>query len=233
MAVFNSGVRGAATVVRRVDADDEVQEGANGAGSSEQGDPDGSSPSVPTTAAGAAIFVLALALAVEWFGTSSGPTFKAAEGLGVFALFYVVAQAAERLLELLMPIVDKLPGLDKPKSKKERDTAVARALKSNLDNDANKAAKKQAEVDQKTANRTVVGFALTAATGMLACAYLEADFMTAVGVGFGESTNSEWFRMAVTGLVVGGGSTKLHELITNMSKSSAKKDDPAATGGTV
>lgn len=238
MAIFNSNRRYAApvVVVREV-VDDEVREevvGDSGNGTGTSGDnPDGSSPSLPSTALGVVIFVAALVWAVRWFGTTAGPTFTAAEGLGAFALFYVVAQAAERLIEVLvMPALDKVRGFDKPKSKKERDAAVVKALKTNTDTDADKAAEKQAEVDQKTANRSVVSFALTAAAGMMACGYLEADFLKAAGVTFGEqSTNSEWFRMAVTGLVVGGGSAKLHELITNMSKKAESQETPAATGG--
>jgi hypothetical protein len=177
------------------------------------------------------VFVVALAVAVDWFGTTAGPTFTAAEGLGAFALFYVVAQAAERLVELAMPVVDLVPGLDKKKKSEARDEKVATASIGASATDADAAAKAQADVDQVRSNRAVVMFALTAGLGMLACGYLEADFLTAVGVSFGSSTDSEWFRMAVTGLVVGGGSTKLHGLISNMSKSSAQKEDPPASGG--
>ena len=38
--------------------------------------------------------------------------------------------------------------------------------------------------------------------------------------------------LAVTGLIVGGGSKALHDTIANISKSSEKKDTPAETGGT-
>jgi hypothetical protein len=186
---------------------------------------------VPTLVA-AGIFLLALWLAVaRLFHTNSGPEYHAAAGIGAFALFYIAAQAAERVVEFFMPLLGKIPPMNKPKKAADRDLEMMNA---NQDpENAGAAANAQAAVDQAVANRRIVAFALTAALGMLLCSYLEADFLSAVGVTFGADP---WWAQAVqvgvTGLVVGGGSVGLHDLIGNVTKSSKAKDDPEETGGT-
>jgi hypothetical protein len=178
----------------------------------------------------AIVFGAGLLIAVGLFGDAGGPVYTAAEGLGAFALFYVVAQACERLVEFITPVFDKIDG--KANLVKQRDAAAAAASKDRSQTSAESAAKKQDDLDQLRENRRIITFGLTAALGMALCGYLEADFLNAVGVDFGTSTTSEWLRMAVTGLVIGGGSAKLHDLITNMTKKSAAQSDPEETGGT-
>ena len=202
-----------------------------------------SSPQIAATAIGAGIFVLGLAVAFLLFKVDGGPTFKAAEGIGAFALFYVAAQSAERLAELFVPAFEKIPGVNKVALEHVRDSKVAAALSGeNPDNPTANAAKSaadaQAAVDQARANRTVVVFGITAALGMMLCGYLDANFLSAVGVTFPHADGSSiptdpsiLLAMAVTGLVVGGGSKGLHDLIGNISKSSSSKDTPPETGG--
>lgn len=181
-----------------------------------------------------AIFVVACFLATLLLGTPGGPQFSPAEGVGAFALFYIVAQSAERLTELVLPLLS-WDGLNKEKKMKHLNTMVAAALsKSSADgSEAEAAADAQAEKDQTVANRKIVTFGISAAVAVLMCGYLEADFLSAVGVNFppGNQLGQELSRLGVTGLVVGGGAAGLHSLITNLSKSSAKKDDPLETGG--
>ena len=69
--------------------------------------------------------------------------------------------------------------------------------------------------------------ALAAALGMWLSGWFEVDFLAAIGV-----TNAGvWISVIVTGLVIGGGTAKLHSLITNVQKASEKKSDPPETGG--
>jgi hypothetical protein len=187
---------------------------------------------VPTLVA-AGIFLLALWLAVALlFHTNSGPEYHAAAGIGAFALFYIAAQAAERVVEFFMPLLGKIPRMDKPKKAADRDLEMMNANQN--PEKAGVAANAQAAVDQAVANRRIVAFALTAALGMLLCSYLEADFLSAVGVTFGADPPGavQAVQVGVTGLVVGGGSVGLHDLIGNVTKSSKAKDDPEETGGT-
>lgn len=196
-------------------------------------------PQVGFTLAALALFVAGTALAVVAFGTpEEGPTYTAAAGIGAFALFYIAAQAAERLAELVLPYLEWLPGFGKAEKEATRDAKVADAYNTNTSEAAKNAAEAQADVDQARANRSIVVFGFTAAAGMWLCGYLEADFLTAVGVSFAAedgaavpSTFQQVLAMAVTGLIVGGGSKGLHDLISNVSKASSSKDTPAETGG--
>lgn len=189
----------------------------------------------PPTLVGAGVFLVALIGAVPFlFRTASGPTYTPAAGIAAFALFYIVAQAAERAMEFLMPLLGKLfSSMEKASKAAHRDVMRAAAEDPGQPTTAQDAAKARATVDQTLANRRIVGFAVTAALGMLLCSYLEADFLTAVGVKF---DSDPWWaqvvQVAVTGLVVGGGSVGVHDLIGNITKSSKAKDDPAQTGGT-
>lgn len=211
------------------------------AGASQDADKN-SSPKFLATLAATIAFVIGLVVAVMAFDTDgSGPTYAAAEGIGAFALFYLAAQAAERLVELVLPHFEVVPGFGKAAREVARDNKVAAALdpspRAAVAVDAKtleeEAAEAQAEVDQLRANRTAVVFGVTAAIGMAMCGYLEADFLAAVGVDFGQDPGKreEAFMMAVTGLMVGGGAKGLHDTITNISKSSDQKSTPPETGG--
>jgi hypothetical protein len=214
------------------------------------------SPDVWATVVATVVFVAALLVSAAFlFFTEGGPTFKATEGIGAFALFYIVAQAAERLVEMVVPYFDRRPG-GKNAKVANRDRKLV-AAKTGERDDTEKdekerakdlevqAANAQAEVDQVRANRTALVFGFTAAIGILLCGYLEADFLTAVGVTFepvpppgtgpGPSPGfgNELVMLAVTGLIVGGGSKALHDTISNISKTSEKKSTPPETGGDV
>jgi hypothetical protein len=186
------------------------------------------------TLVGAGIILVALIVAVSFlFHRVSGPTYTPAAGIGAFALFYIVAQAAERAVEFLMPLLATVSTpMEKLRKAAKRDVVKAAADDPEQPTTAQEAAEAQHEVDQAVANRRIVAFAVTAALGMLLCSYLEADFLTAVGVHFGSGTFAQLLQVAVTGLVVGGGSVGLHDLIGNITKSSKAKDAPAEIGGT-
>jgi len=229
------------------------RERANGAGTT--GDTaaavSSESSAHPTRSAAALallFFLPALGVSVWVLGKDGAPTFVAAEGVGAFVLFYVVAQAAERFVEMVMPLseeaVERAGGTPKSQRVKERDEAVVAAVRAVHDAgaaaaqaEAEEAADKQAAVDQARADRTLVAFGATAALGMLLCGYLGADFLTAVGVDFTpDGKDPGWLSrlvmMAVTGLVVGAGSKQLNDTISVLGKTSAQKSTPAETGGT-
>lgn len=202
-----------------------------------------SSPEPWATVVATVVFAAALlATALFLFGTDKfGPDYTPAEGIGVFALFYIVAQAAERLVEMVLPYVDRRPEGKNHKVALRNRKVVAAVTgvpdEKNPEADpAQAAADAQAEVDQIRANRTALVFGCTAAIGMLLCGYLEADFLSTVGVHFGKDGKpgfvDELLALAVTGLIVGGGSKALHDTISSISKSSDKKDKPPETGGT-
>jgi hypothetical protein len=217
-----------------------------GSRSSDTANEGNAKPGLPSWYAGTltgGLFAAALAISAWWFGHDGGPSYTAARGIGAFALFYVVAQAAERLVEVTMPWSEKVVAKRKdPKSALAlaRDAAVVDAVNAtgaDAQTKAEEAADAQAAVDQARADRTLISFGATAALGMLLCSYLGADFLTSVGVDFtpGDKTEPDAVArvvmMAVTGLVIGAGSKQLHDTISNISKSSDQKSTPTETGG--
>lgn len=185
---------------------------------------------------------LGLALTVPVF-KESDVEFSARDGISALALFYVMALAIERLLEFIgapiewllaltrkTPANSKVTDRTKPALKGRRDRAIA--LAHGLDvpgeqptNPADDAAKSQTDVESATKGRSAALAGLAGGLGVLAAAYLNADFLGAVGV-----TESERaVRLIVTGLVVAGGSKQLHDLITNVSKAKDKKETPPET----
>lgn len=179
------------------------------------------------------LFAVGLLASVKLFATPSGPTYTPADGIAAFAIFYVCTQAAERVAEVVLALLDgiNMPvvGLGKVIAKNARTTAVKDAH--NVNDKAEVAAKAQQTVDDIANRRTLLLFGFTALVGMILCGWLEADFLTAVGVHFADKgTVPSWqvqsVEMSVTGLIIGGGSKALHDLITNISKSNAAKDAP-------
>jgi hypothetical protein len=62
---------------------------------------------------------------------------------------------------------------------------------------------------------------------MVGCGYLHAFFLKTVGV----SGIQPWVDLLITGLVVGGGTKLLHDLISNLQAAKDDKKDANAGGG--
>jgi hypothetical protein len=172
--------------------------------------------------------LLALALvAVYWFlfvsqqvlgDLTPAPAVQLVEGIAAFALFYVAAQAIERLLE---PIVSMDP-IKRAKAKTRDDKTAAAAA----GGDAGEAAAAQGALDQWRANRAAVIWALATILGMIASAKLGLYFVSALV----EVDPDVKLDVLITGLAIGGGSKPLHDLITNVQvKSNNASDAPSET----
>lgn len=200
-----------------------------------------------------ALLVIAIGAGTLLYNLEGGPTYSpeqaAVGGFAAFALFYVIAQAAERAAEIVLGVCTRWGPLNKPRAVELRDKALVAAHTGVTQSEELKAlgadlaaavAGAQGEVDRSVLNRRWFTFAVTALLGTLACAYLEAGFLTVLGVGFaGEDADSSsawtWWacaQMTVTALVVGGGSAALHATITTLTKKAEQKENPPETGGT-
>jgi len=174
--------------------------------------------------AGVAIGVGAIVGTYLFDNASKGISFTPPTGVGIFALFYVVAQVIERLQEPFTPSVDAPKAgeegtrLNKRKARALLESAIAGG-------DATEAANAQRNVDQIRANTTVLLFGTSALLAMLACGYLKAGFMQTVGV----TGLTVWIEVLLTGLVVGGGTKSLHDLISNLQAAKEDKKDPKET----
>lgn len=159
----------------------------------------------------------------------------AAEGLTLFALFYVAAQAIERLLEPFSSFL--LPNQDK---KKEADEAVAGAKKAKADaaktgTDANvdkaeseleKAAKAKAKLAARNRHRAILFWGIATVVGIAVSAGMKLYFLQKAGIG----NSSRWWEILATGLIIGAGTKPLHDLIEFISskKEGAEKAEGRA-----
>jgi hypothetical protein len=152
-------------------------------------------------------------------------------GIGIFAVFFVAAQAIERVLE---PIADTLQG-DTPSAvvttaktandslkaaASETDTAKAPAAAEAVNKDSKALANATALNTRATAERKVVFWALACKVGIVGAATLHLFLFKTIGFE-GAPPALDIFA---TGLVVGAGTEPLHDLTTLLSAtaSSAK-----------
>jgi hypothetical protein len=166
------------------------------------------------------------------------PTFEPAPGISLFAIFFILAQALERLNEFITlawpgaGATTVQAGAKKTKALAlaERDRAVAEEVTKLAEGeaaDAERCAAKQAVVDRIRANRAVLFWALPAAITFVGCGLLDLHLLRTVGV----KAAPAWLDLLLTGLAVGGGTKPLHDLIANLEKAKEKKEDPPETGG--
>jgi hypothetical protein len=188
------------------------------------------------------IALLLLALGT-WLGTvlydgALDVTFTPPTGVGIFALFYIMAQVIERIQEPFAPFLGTTSAKDPTDSGKKKlmgqrtaraslDIAVAGALKSPSDEAAAGAAAAQRNVDQVRANATVIAFGVASLLAMSAAGLFEALLLETVGVdGLGsDGENMVWIDILVTGLAVGAGTKPLHDLISNIKEAKEGKQD--------
>jgi len=109
---------------------------------------------------------------------------KIPAGISIFALFYVVTQGLERLLEPFASFWDTTQ-----RATKDRDKAVTEAEQHQAAGEVNQAedklaeaAQKQAVVDRQRGNRAIVLWAVASVLGMLLSAVLGLYFLHVVGL---------------------------------------------------
>jgi hypothetical protein len=171
----------------------------------------------------------------------SAPLPAPIEGLTVFGIFYVTAQALERLLEPISRIL-------LPKEKKSDDYAVkldtaekCLAVWSASPGDGTKladaktaaeraleeAAKAKAALQGRHGDRVVLFWFLATGVAVLASAVLHLYFLKAVGIASG----SRWIEILATGLIIGSGTKPLHDLITLISSKAQTTQSPEEEQG--
>lgn len=204
-----------------------------------------------SVASGWAIAVMGVlaAIAVIWLvmanldrKVASLPVESLPEGIGIFALFYVAAQAIERLLEGLALPFDSIrlwasskrvpalgTGTPKPAAVANLTTArvdlAAAATTADKQEAAANVSEAKTAVDKATKDRTAVFWGLAFLLGVAFALMFELRFLRAVGVADG--SGAERWDVLITGLVVGGGTQFLHGLIGKV-----KTSDTEASGGT-
>ncbi|MEE4193798.1 MAG: hypothetical protein V2J07_01240 [Anaerolineae bacterium] len=121
------------------------------------------------------------------------------EGLTLFAIFYILAAAVERLVD---PLKNLIFDVRKKEAINKRDYGKAAG---NLQ----QAADGQAELNQTRADSGIVTWAIATTFAMLGTSATGLFFLHAIGI----EGVSLWLDILITGLAIGAGTKPLHDLI--------------------
>ncbi len=166
-------------------------------------------------------------------------TYTPPDGVSIFALFYITAQAIERLLEPLASFYGTTkpsaePGKTKPTNATARRYTKSQAVKARdkalAKNDAADAAAEAAwwqEIIEQIRRNTATLWAIASMLGMILAGWLGLLLLHAV-----KAPNApRWLDIVITGVVIGGGTKPLHDLIENIQKSKETKENPSGISG--
>lgn len=146
------------------------------------------------------------------------------EGLTVFAIFFVGAQALERLLEPLALVLN-LGGVEKAAARATAKAVQALAVipgASGMQDKLDKAVDAKAEDQKKTAERTILFWGIATGLAALASGAFGFYFLSTVGI----PVPAVWMEILGTALIIGSGTKPLHDLISMIEK---KKEAAAIT----
>jgi hypothetical protein len=152
------------------------------------------------------------------------------DDFAVFAVFYVVAQAVERLVQpFLEPVKAAALTSAKTNLKVATDTVAAVRSSEGVDATALKTAAQaegdaHATLDAIQSYRALWGWVIASAFALLVCGALGLGLIEAVASVEG---GDAWFQrvdLIVTGLAIGAGTKPLHDLISRLEKSKQNAD---------
>jgi hypothetical protein len=140
-----------------------------------------------------------------------------------FGALFVAALAIERVIE---PVSDFL-GPNTKNASKQAKTKVAAAKSATADKGSKKAEAEQATDDLDVARQltALATWAAATAIAFVLCGGLKILLLSAIVDTTKGGQPSRWGDLLVTGLVVGAGTKPLHDLVSNIQKSSAAKTD--------
>jgi len=179
------------------------------------------------TAFGLLVVAAIAVIAVDQSGNLPA-SLSLADNMNAFALFYLAAQGIERLLEpftyFVTPTSDTKEVLDEKKgtalTSEDEDTALAAAAD---------AANAKAKLSRLHSERSILFWALASVVGVIASAWLGLHFLSMILAQASQSAVPASVDVVVTGLVIGGGTKALHDLIGRISKPAEDGDDTASS----
>jgi hypothetical protein len=169
----------------------------------------------------------AAGIAIAAFGPSADVTLTPVDGISMFAVLYLIAQAAERVTEFaVLSLSWKLPSSEENKTLALKEVRAAQteimstiASSASVSTDTKEAAKELVAL----ARRALAVFA--GGLGILLCAAMvrATDFLILSTVGL--TGVDERVDIVITTLAAAGGSKGLHETISRIQKSKEKSEE--------
>ena len=170
-----------------------------------------------------------LAAAAVWALTQNsglGDPLVLAMGANAFALFYLAAQFEERLIEPFSQVL-----LSTDETEKQADTEKKGAIDAGTLEDAqasaNAAATKVSQLNRLKRERAILFWCLASVVGILLSMWLRLYFFAAILDPGAATSVPRWADVVATGLVIGGGSKGVHDLIERLQKKSDSNSDSA------
>jgi hypothetical protein len=161
----------------------------------------------------------AISIAI-WQATHAEPIRVNTE-FSAFALLYIATQATERLLEPFASFV-----MTTGEMKSEMEQSLAGAMTAPEDHDSwSRAAEAKERLDQRQRARAYVMWAAATVIGMIASAALGVYVIAAIAVERGPAVPID---ILVTGLVIGGGTKPLHDLIARIERAKQQANVPGS-----
>lgn len=153
------------------------------------------------------------------------PAKDALDTIGFLALFFIMAQAIERFMEPIAELDFSKIGIEIGSARKNKDNELQAKIKAAEDStnsadrqaNANAAADSQADANHIAANTKVFIWGLASFIAMLASGATKVFFLDAIGF----KGVPDYLNVLITGLVIGGGTKPLHDLIKLIEKKSS------------
>ena len=176
----------------------------------------------------AAIIVAGYAIGLPLLGSTpaQGKTdlLVVSSNWSAFGALFVLALAVERLLE---PFSEWL-GPSTTDAAVKRDKEVAAAEGNEAAGSTKKAAESQDRLTRARRETAIVTWAVATALAYIACGGLKVLLLSAIVDTKLGGVPGRSMDLLVTGLVVGAGTKPLHDLVSNIQKSSSSKTDAPA-----
>ena len=178
-------------------------------------------PDVLAPAVATAIVVIGYAVSIAVWSVVRAEPIRVNTDFSAFALLYIAAQATERLLEPFASFV-----MTTREMKGDMEVALAGAMNAPEDHAAwAHAAEMKERLEQRQRVRTYVMWSAATVIGMLASASIGVYLVAAVAADRGPAVPID---ILVTGLVVGGGTKPLHDLIARIERAKQRATEPGA-----
>jgi hypothetical protein len=158
------------------------------------------------------------------------PAVDVLDTIGFLALFFVMAQAIERFMEPISELDLKFAGSARKNKDNETERNVKAATDSNDEavrqENATAAANTEAESNQIAANTKVLIWGLASFVAMLVSGATRVYFLEVIGF----ENIPTYLNVLITGLVLGGGTKPLHDLIKLIEKKSENASGDTESG---
>ncbi len=177
--------------------------------------PDAVAPGIATL-----VVIVGYAVSIAIWESVHAAPIRVASDTSAFALLYIAAQATERLLEPFASFV-----MESRTARGEMEVAMAAAM--NAPDDPARwqaAADARDRLDRRQRARAYIMWSAATVLGMLASATIGIYLIAAIA----DRRPSVPIDILVTGLVIGGGTKPLHDLISRIESAKQRAQDPVA-----